>query len=201
MKRSLLVFSLSLLACSKPEEPKPTPPAPILVGSFVAKPPEPPPSSPSANAAKATGAEDLTWDAPSAWVVMPNPSSMRKATYKIPRAKGDTEDAELSVLLAGGGVDANVKRWASQFEGSPEPKKGSRKVGGLAVTQVEFHGTFTGSAMPGAPAAAPRPKSMMLAAIVELPDQSCFFKLVGPEATVKAAQKDFDKLVDSVRPK
>jgi hypothetical protein len=126
---------------------------------------------------------------------------MRKATYKIPKVEDDAEDAELSVSQAGGGVDANIKRWSSQFDGSPEMKVSHRDVGSLSVTVVEGHGTFNGGGMPGGPAAAPKRGWALLAAIVESAEPPYFFKLTGPDKTVKAARADFDAFVASFKGK
>ena len=64
---------------------------------------------------------------------------MRKASYEVPRAKGDSEDGELAVFYfgpgQGGGIDANVERWIKQFSGvKPEDvKRADRKANGLVV--------------------------------------------------------------------
>jgi hypothetical protein len=116
---------------------------------------------------------------------------MRKASFKIPRADGDSEDGDLSVSQASGGVDGNVQRWAGQF-GTATPKKESRTPNGLKVTVVELSGTYAG--MGGAS----KDHYMLLGAVVEgSGDQLHFFKLVGPEKTVTAAKKDFDAFVAS----
>jgi len=191
--RSVARLSLSILlalaGCDKPKEPEP-----------VAKAPEAPkaPTSASAPAAEPQK-KGLTWEAPASFHSAPNPSAMRKATYKIDKAKGDPEDGELSVIVAGGGVDANVGRWAGQFEGKPTPTLRTRDVGPLKVTHVELEGTFTGGGMPGMAPAAPKPKWRLLGAIVEAGGEATFFKLTGPDATVKAAQRDFDALVASFK--
>ena len=141
---------------------------------------------------------DISWTMPVAWQTVPSPSSMRKATYKITKAAGDPEDAEMSVTQVGGGVDANVQRWAGQFQDSKDaPKRTQRTVGAVKVTVVEMHGTFSGSGMPGAPAAGPKKGYGLLGAIVESTDPPYFFKMSGPDKTVTAARADFDKLVGS----
>ena len=68
------------------------------------------------------------------------------------------------------------------------------------MTIVEIHGTFTGSGMPSAPADGPKQSYALLGAIVETVTPT-FFKLTGPEKTVNAAKVDFDKFIDSLRPK
>lgn len=47
---------------------------------------------------------DLTLKLPKSWKALPNTSTMRLATYEIPKADGDPEAGELSVFsFAGGG--------------------------------------------------------------------------------------------------
>jgi hypothetical protein len=71
-------------------------------------------------------------------------------------------------------------------------------VGGLKVSRVEI--TFSGGNMPGSPAT-PIKKWRLLGAIVEVGGETTFFKLTGPDATVLAARKDFDTLVNSFKVK
>jgi len=202
MKRIFAPALLVLIACSKTEEPAQPKPA------TEAAPLQPlmPPASPHAATAAAPASDaamlpkDLAWDPPAAWTVAANPSSMRRATYKITKAKGDAEDAEVSVSQAGGALDANLDRWSHQFKDAPTPKTEARTVSGLRVTIVEIKGTWNGSGMPGAPAAGPKDHYMMLSAIVET-ETPFFFKAVGPEKTVLAARADFDKMVASFRAK
>lgn len=199
MKRAtILVFAGLLAACSKTPEPTPEPPPapkePSMAKAAAAA------SAASAAAASTNALTEVAWEAPAAWQSMPNPTAMRKATYKIARAAGDAEDAELTVSAAAGGVEPNVKRWAGQF-GNAEPKTEKKKVNGLDVTVVEIKGTFSGGGpMMGAPAE-PKDKQMLLGAIVDAGDRQHFFKMTGPEKTVTAARPDFDKLVASLHAK
>ncbi|WP_437922757.1 hypothetical protein WMF37_27420 [Sorangium sp. So ce291] len=189
-------------ACSKTPEPTATsaPEAPA-----TSKPAEPAPAAPKAPAAgqQAAGAE-LAWDAPASFESAPNPNAMRKATYKIKRAAGDTDDAELSVSQAGGSVDANITRWVGQFSEKSDdaPKRSELKVNDIKVTVVEVKGTFAGSGMPGMPASSPKPNQALLGAIAETPSgELWFFKMTGPEKTVTGARADFEKLLNSLRVK
>lgn len=188
-------------ACSKttPEPEKSSEPASAPKSTAVA---EPAPSAPkvAAPTPAAAGPEDIGWDAPRSWQSVPNANTMRKATYRIPKVDGDTEDAELTVSAAAGGVDANVKRWSGQF-GNAEAKTEPRSPNGLKVTLVEIKGTFaSGGGMMGGPSV-PKEKFMLLGAVVDGGDRQHFFKMTGPEKTVTAAKKDFDALVASFRAK
>jgi hypothetical protein len=191
-------------ACSKstPEPEKTSEaPVPVPMPSTVAPKHEPSVAANTSATAAAAGPEDIGWEAPKAWQSVPNANTMRKATYKIPKVDGDAEDAELTVSAAGGGVDANIKRWAGQF-GNAETKTEHRKPNGLDVTVVEIKGTFAsgGGMMMGGPTT-PKEKFMLLGAVVEGGDRQHFFKMTGPEKTVTAAKKDFDALVASFRAK
>jgi hypothetical protein len=139
----------------------------------------------------------LTWKAPKDWASAPNPSAMRVATYKVPRAPGATEDTELAVVRAGGDVATNVARWAGQFEGSPAPNETHKKVHDLDVTIVQIEGTYLGGM---GPATGSHANWAMLGAIVETKGESYFFKMTGPAATVRAARKPFEAMMDGVAP-
>lgn len=196
-------------ACSKttaePEKTNEGPsPVPAPVPSSVAPPVKNDPHAGpvgSATGTTAAGPDDIGWEAPKAWESVPNANTMRKATYKIPKAPGDAEDAELTVSAAAGGVDANIKRWSGQF-GSADAKTEKRKPNGLDVTVVEIKGTFAsgGMGMMGGPTT-PKEKWMLLGAVVDGGDRQHFFKMTGPEKTVSAAKKDFDAFVASFRAK
>ncbi len=195
---SLLAFAQG---CETQKDPPATPPA---ESAKVAPSTAAPSSAAPATAAPSTAHEpkksNVAWTAPPSFHPAESPSTMRKATYRIEKAKGDAEDAEMTVISAGGGLEQNVTRWSMQFEGMPAPKRSERNVGGLKVSLVEIDGTFSGGNMPGSPAT-PKKKWRLLGAIVEVGGETTFFKLTGPDATVLAARKDFDTLVDSFKMK
>jgi len=139
----------------------------------------------------------LEWKAPPRWQSMPNASAMRLATYRIPRAAGDSEDGDLSIMQAGGTVDANVDRWIGQFDAASQKtaKRTTRKVGGLDVTIIEVQGSYSGG-MGKAPAAGS--STALLGAIVATPGMPHFFKLTGPAKTVTAARTEFDAMLTSL---
>lgn len=137
----------------------------------------------------------LTWKAPAEWSSMPNPSSMRLATNKVPRVAGDSEDAELSISRAGGETDANIQRWIGQFDGAGKEQRRTKMVQGFNVKFVEVEGTYAGGM--GASNATHK-NWALLGAIVETPPQSYFFKVTGPAATVHAARKAFGTMIDGI---
>lgn len=139
---------------------------------------------------------ELSWKAPARWKPFPSTSTMRLATYRIPHAPGDAEDAEMSVMQAGGTVDANAKRWVDQFDaaGQKTAKRTTRKVSGLDVTIVEVEGTYSGGMGKDA---REEPGWALVGVIVATPGMPHFFKLTGPSGTVKSARVELDELVGS----
>jgi hypothetical protein len=150
----------------------------------------------------------ITVQPPAGWKSVTPSSSMRKAQYVLPKVAGDSEDAELIVFNfgagQGGGVEENLKRWQGQFEGAEKPKTAKKKVAGMNVTTMDVSGTYKQQAMGGPFAGGEvtkKPNFRMLAAIVEAPDSSYFFKLTGPAKTVAKWEKSFNEFVGSVQKK
>jgi hypothetical protein len=132
---------------------------------------------------------------------------MRAMEYRVPRTGSDAEDAECFVVTfgqgQGGSIDDNIARWVKQLEPTTSAvERSKRTVNGMSVTRVEVAGTFTPMAMPGMPptGVGPRVGSRLVGDIVEAPSGLWFFKMTGPDATVKAAGKELDTLIDSIRP-
>ncbi len=195
MARGTITALLGLAAIGagcKKEAPKEVAPAPAV----AAPAPAAPKAKPAPAAPKVAG-KPLQWDAPAEWKVgAKNP--FRLATYEIPGAKGE-KGAELSVSIAGGGVDANITRWVGEFS-AYDPKtlvRSDRTVNDMQQTILEIpKGTFSG----GMQSSSASPNSGLLAAIVVTPaGAEHFFKITGPSATVKAARAPFYKLLDSIR--
>lgn len=187
----------------------------VVLAGACEKTPEPTPAAPSATASGSAGASataipqskigpgEIAWDVPAKWTQAPNPNAMRLATYLIPRAAGDSEDAEMSVSRVGGSVEMNLNRWKGQFDpAKPDSmKRVEREVAGLRVTIFEIAGNYTGMVMKGQ-VTKPKESYALLAAIVEKSGgDPWFFKLTGPEKTVTAARADFESLANSFRPK
>jgi len=182
----------------------------------AAPPVAPPLASVSAAAPAATPAPkatalppvEITWVDPSDWKRSERPNPMRKATYVIPRAKGDEEDGELGVFYfgpgQGGGIEANVDRWVKQFKDVPPEKvrREDRKANGMVEHVIEIEsGTFNANSMAmGHGGEKLKTNYALLGAIVEAPSGAYFFKLTGPKATVAHAKKSFYALLDSVKP-
>jgi hypothetical protein len=147
----------------------------------------------------------LKWEDPSRWQRRKPSTPSRAAEYVVPRAGHDTEDGECIVITfgkgQGGSIEDNIDRWTSQFEPKTEPaKQRSHEVNHINVTRVDVAGTYLPMQMPGVPALpAKHPGWRLTGGIVQAPSGTWFFKITGPDATVKAASPEFDIMMDSVK--
>jgi hypothetical protein len=143
----------------------------------------------------------FTFTQPAKWETVPTASAMRKAQFKVNDA--DKKNSAEVVFFHfgpgdGGGVQANVDRWFSQFEGPREKigaKSEEKTIGKHKVTFVRAEGTYM-SGMPGGPRT-PQPNSELRGAIIESEQGAVFIKMTGPAAIVKSAEDDFRKMVES----
>jgi hypothetical protein len=154
-----------------------------------------------------TQAAGLRFSHPSEWVRVPAPSDMRAAQFRVPKSASDTEDAEAVLFFfgagQGGGAQENLDRWYGQMA-QPDGKSSKdaglvtiKTVKGLKITALDLAGTYKGMPAPGQPAVA-KPGYRLLAAAIEGEGGPWFFRIVGPDASVKAAKPAFDALLESV---
>ncbi|MCE2727948.1 MAG: hypothetical protein LW698_14425 [Planctomycetaceae bacterium] len=150
--------------------------------------------------------------APAGWQRVQPKSGIVETEFAIPSegAAADGTPAQpgrMTVMGAGGTVQANIDRWYGQFvqpDGSETKTKATTKkldLAGCKVTLVDIPGTYKDS--PGGPfaggRAVERPDYRMLAAIVETPDRgNHFLKFYGPAKTVAAHADGFRTMVEGM---
>lgn len=148
------------------------------------------------------GAAGVTWTVPATWKEQAA-RSMRAATYTVPAAPGDTEPAECAVYYfgkgQGGDAEANITRWAGQFEGGTKPLRTTRSVSGMTIQIVEITGTYLAPSGPMMQSQGKKPGYTLVGAIVPAPEGSIFLKLTGPSRTVAASRPAFDALLASLK--
>jgi len=172
---TFLVLGSLLAACARPEPARPAPEGAAHGTAPVA----------------VSGQEAVRFRAQPGWIEESPSSGMRKAQFRLPGAAGE---ATLVVYHfgagGGGGVEANLERWAGQFE-QPDGassrarlKTESRKLGSHAVTEAELEGTYVAETSPGSGVHVREERWGLVASIVEAPEGAYYVKLVGPTATV-----------------
>ena len=138
--------------------------------------------------------QGLTWDVAEGLRSVPPPNRMRIAQYSVPSHEAGTKDGEIAVFYfgagSGGGTQANLERWASQFtqaDGSDPMKKAKIESltsrGGLKVTTISLAGRYESSGMGGGPSY-DEPGWQLFGAVVEGKGGPWFFKAVGPESVI-----------------
>ncbi|MGQ0735406.1 MAG: hypothetical protein ACT4QD_17355 [Acidobacteriota bacterium] len=147
----------------------------------------------------------LRFDAPKEWASGPS-TAMRAAQYSLPRAAGDTEDAELILYYfggSGGSVESNLERWLGQIE-QPDgrsskavAKTSTLTANGLKITVLDVSGRYVAEVAPGAPARHNKAGFRLKAAVVETAKGPYFVKLTGPAKTIARWDAAFDLFLRS----
>ena len=135
----------------------------------------------------------------------------RRAAFSVPKAGDDKEDGEVLVLFfgtgAGGDRDKQWDIWFGQLDGDPKSiaTHGQFDANGMQVETFETAGKYKLNIGPQRPGMKRSPVQMvkdnfrMIGAVVHTKDRgNWFFRLVGPDSTVKAAKSDFMGLLQSV---
>ncbi len=162
----------------------------------------------AAERAFSIGDGSFSLSAPEGWQRVQPRSRIVEAEFAIPNEKG-LQPGRMTVMGAGGSIEANIDRWFGQFgqpDGSATKDRAAIKtmtVAGCKVTIVDVSGIFRD--MPGGPFAGgktiERPDYRMLAAIVETPSQGNYFiKFYGPAVTVATYVDGFQTMVEGLVP-
>ncbi len=145
--------------------------------------------------------------APEGWVHKQPQSSIVEYEFAVPAAKDDPADGRMTVMAAGGGIEANVDRWYGQFTqpdgGTTRDRAKVKKlsVAGQDVHLVDISGTYKDQRGPMAPAVE-RPKYRMLAAIIATKGSGNYFiKFYGPQRTVADNEAAFVKMIEGLERK
>ena len=145
--------------------------------------------------------------APKEWQRKQPRTSIVEYEFAVPAAKGDATDGRLTVMSAGGGIEANIDRWYGQFtqpDGGNTRERAKMKkqvIGGEEVHIVDLSGTYKDQAGPLAPATE-RPKYRMLAAIIPVKGAGTYYlKFYGPERTVTEQAQAFLSMIEGLERK
>src|SRR5260221_3683190 len=150
---------------------------------------------------------DLHYKIPEGWVTGQPSSKMRVAQFKLPKADGDIEDAELVLYYfganQGGTAQANIDRWISQIQqadgssSKDKSKTASLTVHGLKITTVDASGRYTAEMAPGSGKFYDNANYRLRPAGIETAKGNYFLKLVGPVKTVGRWDQSVTEFVKS----
>lgn len=139
-----------------------------------------------------------------AWASKKPAITMIEHEYAASASDKNSADGRLTMMMAGGSVDANVDRWLGQFSKGPDGqppqvKRETLQVNGQAVELVDVEGTYQDRRGPGAPAVA-RDNYRMLGAIVSVKGGGLYFlKFYGPKATMAEHADGFRAMVEGIQ--
>jgi hypothetical protein len=138
--------------------------------------------------------QDVELAVPADWKRTEPSSNLRLAQFDIPAAKGDTEATQLVVYSfpgGGGGVDPNLQRWLGEFTADGRKVdlvQGTAPQGKYVLASVA--GKHQGTSFARRDTALD--DGRLLGAIITVEGKGIYFlKMVGQDATVKAATEAF----------
>lgn len=151
----------------------------------------------------------LTLVLPEKWERKPPASRIVDHEFAAPAVEGDPAEARITVMGAGGGIQANVDRWIGQFEqpdGSDsrdKTKVEKKRISDTDVYVVSVTGNYKDRPGGGPFTQTPvvvREDYRMLSAIVATERQGHYFiKMYGPRKTVDAQEEAFAEMVASLK--
>ena len=200
-----LAALLLLLGDNSLRAAEPAPEKPAAEAPAAEKPAAQPPAGGDRKIEMAGGKLKMT--APANWQRKKPQNQIIEHEFAVPPAEDDSEDGRVTIMGAGGSVDANIERWVGQFtqpDGSATKAKTSKlKVGDDEVHIVDISGTFNDTRGPfsGTPAVE-RKKYRMLSAIVTTKKFGNYFvKFAGPQRTVAENEKAFEAMLQGLETK
>jgi hypothetical protein len=134
---------------------------------------------------------------PADWKEEPPSSNMRMAQFKLPKAEGDKEDAELALFVFPGGsgtVKQNLDRQIAKFQAEGRKDKTEKiMVGALEATYQDISGTFIKRPFPMAKEGTPMAGYRQLYVVFEAKDSKQYYMtLLGPQKTIEKHKKGFE---------
>jgi hypothetical protein len=170
--------------------------APMPAADAGAQPDSGTPPAPGASMAETAvptaSGPGLVWQAPAQWTAKAA-GAMRKATYAVPGAGGESDLSITAFPGDVGGELMNVNRWRGQLALPPlraeelDASVSHVEANGLKMTLVEL----ASQGDPGGKA--------MMGAIVPVNGSTWFFKLTGPGSSVRASKPEFLEFLHTVR--
>ena len=141
---------------------------------------------------------------PDTWKQEEPTSTMRLTQFKLPKAEGDPEDAQLIIFYFKGGsgsAEDNLKRQLAKFAGKPEVKLDKIKVGTREAPYQDVTVTYMAKDRPFDPAAKVTEKKDYRQLYVPLvTDQGDFYPtLIGPAKTVEKHKKSFEEFLKNFK--
>lgn len=133
----------------------------------------------------------VKFDIPANWREVPN-QTMVDSKYIVSSSKGDME---LTLTSMGGGISANIERWAGQIRRpqGEDVKRDELDINGLLATLIDVRGTYTSNTAMGNNES--KDDWRLVGLGIPVPQRDFFVRLVGPREAVSEFYDDLLKVV------
>lgn len=130
---------------------------------------------------------------PPNWREVPN-QTMVDSKYIVPSDKGDME---LTLTSMGGGIPANIERWAGQIRRpqGEDVKREELDINGLPTTLIDVRGAYTSNTAMGNNES--KDDWRLVGLGIPVPQRDFFVRLVGPREAVSEFYDELLKIVQS----
>jgi hypothetical protein len=141
---------------------------------------------------------------PAGWKSRPPRSRIVEQELEVPAHEDDPVAGRVTIMGAGGSIEANIARWVGQFEpanGKPvERQVQVRKIANCDVHLVDLSGTYLDRPQGFRGPVVKRPDYRMLGAIIVTAKYGDYFvKLYGPKKTVDQQAEAFAQFIGSLK--
>ena len=141
---------------------------------------------------------------PADWKEEQPSSTMRLTQFKLPKAEGDKDDAELALFAFPGGsgsLEQNLKRQEAKFEINGKPEVTEIKIGDIKGAYQDIKGTFLKKFPPFAPDAKITKMGdyRQIYVVFEAGGKQYYMTLLGPAKTIEKHKAGFDAWVKNFK--
>ncbi len=150
----------------------------------------------------AFGDGHLAMTKPEGWKSVKPRVGIIDVEMEVPAVKEDGADGRVTLMGAGGSIEANIDRWKGQFvKMTKEPVVKEETIAEQKVHMVELVGNFKDQRGPFAPAEIKEGYTMMAAIITTEKLGNYFLKFYGPSETIDQNKEKFNEMVKSLKVK
>ncbi|MBI1248088.1 hypothetical protein GC197_09630 [bacterium] len=144
----------------------------------------------------------LEMSVPEGWKVVKPRVGIIDHEFQVTGEKEDAGTGRVTLMGAGGSIDANIDRWKGQFvKMTKDAVVKDEKIAGEKVHMIELVGNYKDQRGPFAPAVVKDNYTMLAAIITTEKLGNYFLKFYGPSEIVDQNKKKFDEMVKSLKTK
>lgn len=158
-----------------------------------------PPATAAERAIRFGANEEYQLSVPDSWEPREPRSRILQHEFAVKNENENAADGRITMMSAGGSVEANLERWKAQFDDADSTQE-TLEIAETRVHLLDIEGTYQDQPQGPRGPRVTRREYRMLGAIFETgPNSSFFVKFSGPAALVNHAEASFKELVHSLQ--